>query len=142
MWRACRHKKTYLRFTYNGFKERSFMKVLALILVIAPVALCQDNPARPAQLHLTIGAPGGRVALTASSMQRDLSSASTAPVIQLKGNVEIRMIACLPTGKDDAVICEGTVTLHADEAEYNEKSGEINARGNVRMTPHVPSPPK
>jgi hypothetical protein len=120
------------------------MKILALTIAVvcqmAPLALSQDN--KPEQLHLTIRAPGGRVALTAFSMQRDLSSEATAPVIQLKGNVEIRMIACLPTGKDDAVVCEGTMVLHADEAEYNEKSGEINARGNVHMTPHVPSPPK
>jgi hypothetical protein len=115
------------------------MKVLALGIAIVCQMMGQDNAER---LHLTLRAPGGRVALTASSMQRDLSSAATAPIIQLKGNVEIRMIACLPTGKDDVTVCEGTVTVHADEAEYNEKSGEINARGNVRMTPHVPQPPK
>jgi hypothetical protein len=74
-------------------------------------------------------------------MTHDFSSAGTS-IIQLKGDVEIRMIACLPTGKEDAVICEETVAVHADEAEYNPKSGEFSARGNVRMTPHVPQPPK
>jgi lipopolysaccharide assembly outer membrane protein LptD (OstA) len=117
----------------------AFMKILVLTVVI----VCQGSLfAQSEQLHLTLGAPGGRVALTASSIERDLSSEATASIIQLKGNVEIRMIACLPTGKDDVVICEATVILHADEVQYNEKSGEINARGNVHMTPHVPGPPK
>jgi lipopolysaccharide assembly outer membrane protein LptD (OstA) len=120
------------------------MKYLALTIAMlstfASLAICQEKA--PEQLHLSIGAPGGRVALTAFSIQRDLSSEATAPIIQLKGNVEIRMVACLPTGKDDAVVCEATMVLHADEADYNEKSGEIDARGNVHMTPHVPGPPK
>lgn len=115
------------------------MKILALTIVI----VCQGSIfAQSEQLHLTLGAPGGRVAITASSIERDLSSQVTAPIIQLKGNVEIRMIACLPTGKDDAVVCEGAMVLHADEASYNEKSGEISARGNVHITPVVPGPPR
>jgi lipopolysaccharide assembly outer membrane protein LptD (OstA) len=75
-------------------------------------------------------------------MQRDLSTAATASVIQLRGNVEIRRIACLPTGKDDVVVCEGTMVLHADEVDYNEKSGEMNARGNVHVIPVIPSAPR
>jgi hypothetical protein len=115
------------------------MKILVLGIAIVCQLMGQDKAEK---LYLIMGAPGGKVALSAFSMQRDLSSPATTPIIQLKGNAEIRMIACLPTGKDDAVVCEETVTVHADEAEYNEKSGEINARGNVRMTPHVPGPPK
>ncbi len=41
-------------------------------------------------------------------------------IIQLKGNVEIRT---------------GTITVVADEADYHAKTGEIEARGNVRITP-------
>jgi lipopolysaccharide assembly outer membrane protein LptD (OstA) len=34
------------------------------------------------------------------------------------------------------------MVLYADEVDYNEKSGEINARGNVHVTPVIPSPPR
>ena len=117
------------------------MKLIALSLVIAcqvsvfaPQAICQDSKAQQERLHLTLGAPGGKVALTASSMERDLSNRASASILQLKGNVEIKMIMCLPSGQ--RTVCEEAVTLHADEADYNQNTGEIVTRGNVHMTPH------
>ena len=115
------------------------MKLIALSLVIAcqlsifaPQAMCQDSKAQPEQLHLTIGAPGGHVALTASSMQRDLSSKASGSILKLRGNVEIKMSTCFPSGQ--RTVCEETMTIHADEADYNQNTGEIDPRGNVHMT--------
>ena len=40
-----------------------------------------------------------------------------------------------------ALICdEGSMILHADAVDYNEKTGEISARGNVRLTPYQKAP--
>jgi hypothetical protein len=73
--------------------------------------------------------------LTATSIERDLSSTAGKSVMQLKGGVQIKMITCIPTGKDDAKVCEAAMALRADEVIYNEKTGEIDARGNVHVTP-------
>jgi len=110
--------------------------------ILAPEANCQDNKSQPEQLHFVISIPGtggGRVSLTASAMQRDLSSKSSEPIMQLKGNVEVRLVTCAPSGTGKAVACEGAMVMHAEEVDYNEKTGEIDARGDVRITPHLTS---
>ncbi len=105
---------------------------------------CQDTFAAPGQLHMTLSAPGShgdKMVLTAASIERDVSITASNPVIQLKGNVQIRMITCVPSGKGDAKVCDA-MALHADEVAYNEKTGEIDARGNVHIAPHQPPDPK
>jgi lipopolysaccharide assembly outer membrane protein LptD (OstA) len=71
-------------------------------------------------------------------MQRDLSSRASEPVMRLKGQVEVKMITCVSVGPGDAVRCDGAMVLQADEVDYNEKTGEIDARGNVHIVPHRP----
>jgi lipopolysaccharide assembly outer membrane protein LptD (OstA) len=119
------------------------MKLTALsaaivqVCLLVTVAAGQDNNPQPDQLHFSIsvpGARGGRVVLTASTMQRDLSSKATESVMHLAGNVEARMITCVPSGPGEAVVCEGSAVLHADEVDYNEKTGDMSARGNVHVT--------
>ena len=115
------------------------MKLLALSLIaclfaiVAPQAIGQDN-----RLHLTRFFPEsspGQVELTASSAQRDLSS-SGETILHLSGNVEVRMITC-GSGQDRAVVCDrGSMVLHADAVDYNEKTGEIQASGNVHLAPY------
>jgi hypothetical protein len=87
----------------------------------------------------------GRVELTASSIERDLSRNGSESILQLKGGVEVRMITCgRSTSRDNGVVCDkGSMILHADAVDYNEKTGEISARGNVRITPYqdVPKTP-
>jgi lipopolysaccharide assembly outer membrane protein LptD (OstA) len=122
------------------------MKLLALSIVIASQvstfalqAICQENKTQPEQLHLMIASPDGnghRVALTASSMQRDLSSKEGASIIQLKGNVLIITETCIPSSRSNPAVCAGTMWLHADEVDYNENTGEIDARGNMHITQH------
>jgi hypothetical protein len=74
----------------------------------------------------------GRVELTASSAQRDLtaqrniSSTESAAVLQLAGDVEVMM--CAPGGHG----CDnGSIVLRANAVDYNEKTHEIDARGDV-----------
>jgi hypothetical protein len=127
------------------------MKLVTLTLLIGfqsctfvPQALCQDNKGQPEQVHFMIGIPGtdgGRVVLTASTMERDLSSGTTEPVMHLKGKVEAKMITCVPAGASEHR-CESAMVLHADEVDYNEKTGEIDARGDVHITPHKVPPPR
>jgi lipopolysaccharide assembly outer membrane protein LptD (OstA) len=75
--------------------------------------------------------------LTASSAERDLSaqrnisSTETEAVLQIRGNVEVMM--CPPGGHG----CDnGSVVLHADGVDYNEKTHEIDAHGDVHIEPY------
>jgi hypothetical protein len=78
----------------------------------------------------------GRVELAATNAQLTLSpepnltSAEIDSILQLRGNVEVRM--CLPSRYG----CEkGSLLLHANAVDYNEKTREIDARGDVRILP-------
>jgi len=117
------------------------MKLLTLSVVMAcqafafvPQGVCQEakpEPDRPylmhtksPRLHFSIppAESTGRVELTASSAERDLSaqrnisSTENEAVLQLRGNVEVMM--CPPGGHG----CDhGSMVLHADAVDYNEK---------------------
>ncbi len=127
-------------------KLRTLSVVIACqISVFASLAVCQDKEARTERLHVTRPFPEttpGRVELTASSIERDLSSKASESILQLKGNVEVRMITCgRNKSRDNGVICdEGSMVLHADAVDYNETTGEISARGNVHLTPYQKVP--
>ena len=126
------------------------MKLLTLSVAIAcqvcafaPQAICQESKTPPERLHIERPFPErgtGSIKVTASTIQRDLSSKERESIIQLRGNVEVRMITCGPTGHsghDDFMTCgKGSMLLHADEVDYNEKTGEIDARGNVHIAPY------
>jgi hypothetical protein len=83
----------------------------------------------------------GRVELTASSADRDLStqrnisSTENEAVLQLRGNVEVMM--CSPGGHG----CDnGAMVLHADVVDYNEKTHEIDAHSDVHIDPYRSQP--
>jgi lipopolysaccharide assembly outer membrane protein LptD (OstA) len=120
--------------------------VVCQISSFAPLAMCQEKKPQPERLHLTRPFPEtspGRVELVASSIERNLSSKESESVFQLKGNVEVRMITCGRGSHGNSMVCDqGSMMLHADAVDYNEKTGEISARGNVRLTPYqVPQRP-
>jgi lipopolysaccharide assembly outer membrane protein LptD (OstA) len=110
------------------------MKLLMLSVVMgcqlfaaASQGVCQEAKPQPERLHFAFSFPQGHKVLfelTATSAQRVLSSS----VLQLTGNVEVRMTTCPPHG-------HGCVTspmvLHADAVDYNEVTGQINAHGDV-----------
>jgi hypothetical protein len=132
------------------------MKLLMLSAVMAcqvfgfaSQGVCQEakpEPDRPylmhaksPRLHFLIPPTEstGRVELTASSADRDLSaqrnisSTENEAVLQLRGNVEVMM--CPPGGHG----CDnGSIVLHADAVDYNEKTHEIDARGDVHIEPY------
>jgi hypothetical protein len=72
------------------------------------------------------------VSLTAISIVR---GAEYPTVISLKEGVEIKAPVCLAIGKMSALVCDGYMIVHADEVEFLEDSGEIQAHGNVQITP-------
>jgi len=116
-----------------------FVAIACQCITFAPRASCQDNKAQSERLYLTRSIPeggGGRVELAASEVQRDLSSKASESILQLKGNVELKMITCTPTGRGERKACEGAMVLRADAVEFNEKTGEIAASGHVHITPH------
>ena len=85
--------------------------VVILLFVFAIGAPGAGQAPEPKQI-LIATPEGPNIGLTAAAIQRQ------APTIQLKGNVEIRT-------KD--------MILRAAEADYNENTGEIEARGTVRI---------
>jgi hypothetical protein len=137
------------------------MKLLTLSVVMAcqvfafaSQVLCQEakpQPDRPylrhtesPRLHFSIPLTEstGHVELTASSAERDLnaqrniSSAEAEAVLQLRGDVEV--IMCPP---GDHGCDNGSMVLHADAVDYNEKTHEIEARGDVHIKPYRSQPP-
>jgi hypothetical protein len=115
------------------------MKLLTLILVICSFAIAAPQASgQETRLHLTRFFPDsspGRIVLSALSAQRDVS-ASGATILHLSGNVEVRVIACGP-GQDHSDVCSvGSMVLHADAVDYNEKTGEIQPSGNVHVEPY------
>jgi hypothetical protein len=121
---------------------RKVLKVKLLLLtvtavlasgIIPPSMMAQEN--RSGELkHITAAPQNGSrpVSLTALSIVR---GAQYPTVISLKGSVEIKTPVCLPSGKNNALVCDGEMIVHADEAEFHEDSGEIQAHGNVQITP-------
>ena len=55
-------------------------------------------------------------------------------IIHLKGSVEIKTPVCVKAVQGGALNCAGYVVLRADAADFHEGSGQIEARGNVRVT--------
>lgn len=113
------------------------MKLLILSVAIAcqlsPLAsraVCQKSKSQPERLHFAFSFPQGHKVLfelSAMSAQRVLSS----PLLQLTGNVEVRLTTCPPQGH---VCVTSPMVLHADAVDYNEATGRISAHGNVHTT--------
>ena len=109
------------------------MKLLILGGVMAcqvtsflPQARPQDNKPAEQKLHLMATGPLGRVTLEADSILRNPSYPS---VVQLKGNVEIKT----KTVVQDQPLSLMIMAVRADEADYHEDTGEIEARGTVHV---------
>jgi hypothetical protein len=135
------------------------MKLLMLglamgqVLAIAPHGVCQEKqppPNRPylkhtdaPLLHFSIPPTDsmGRVVLTASSAERDLSapldlsSAEIGSILKLRGRVEVRMCSPGWHGCD-----KGSMVVHADAVDYNDRTHEIDAHGDVRIEPYQSEP--
>jgi hypothetical protein len=109
------------------------MKFFVCILAFLRLAIGQVNP--PEMKHIVIPQPNGSrgVALAALSIERGVEFPT---VVKLSGNVEIKTPVCIPSPKKGAnMLCDGDMVVHADEAEFHEDTGQIEAHGNVTVTP-------
>jgi hypothetical protein len=124
------------------------MKFLLLSLTLAfqvfafnSRATCQEVKAQPERLRFLYPFPDsrfkGRCELAASSAQRVQVQSSTGTVLQLRGNVEVVTVVCPPFGNS---CTKSPLILHADAVDYVEKTGEINATGNVHAVLTQPPP--
>jgi hypothetical protein len=105
------------------------------LTIFLPQAMCQAS--ETGQKHIAAGS----VALATDSIEQGPHYPS---VIQLRGHVEIRTPVCLPTGRrgEFEQACDGVMIVRADEAEFHENTGEIEAHGNVSITPRHHEPAK
>ena len=99
-----------MRYTEATNVKQTIFVILAFAGALAVAGATQVNPVAERK-HVMIAMPeGGNIGLSATVIQRQ------APVVQLRGNVEIRTRDML---------------LRAEEVNYNENTGEIEARAAV-----------
>ena len=93
----------------------------------------QDYPAGERKhLSVPIASSAKPLAVAAAEIERDGSYPS---VIHLKGDVEIRMPVCVATGPGGTVQhCAGEIVFRADEADLHEDTGQIDGKGELRVT--------
>jgi hypothetical protein len=106
--------------------------LLAALCGSALVLAAQDKPADQRK-HLSVPTPTSAtpIRIAASEIER---GATYPSVIHLKGDVEIRTPVCVTTGPGTQTACAGYIVMRADEADFHEDSGEVEARGTVRVT--------
>jgi len=93
--------------------KKTLFGSLGLSFVVVAIAISQGTPGTGNQKHAQIATPGGsNVGFAADSLQRQ------EQVMHLRGNVEIRT---------------HDMSLHADDVTYDQKTGEIEATGKVRI---------
>jgi len=92
--------------------KKAIILSLVLIFVVVAIGISQRTPGAN-QKHAQIATPGGsNVGFAADNIQRQ------DQLMQLKGNVEIRT---------------HDMSLHADDVTYDQKTGEIEAIGKIRI---------
>jgi len=115
------------------------MKLRVLIAVIGcavfvPQVICQED-----QKHLAIRTPSANISFAADSILRQDPQTpgpqQYASVVQLRGNVQIRTCCVqVPFSSNKSRIpAKQVVTMRADEADFNQETGEMEVRGNVRV---------
>ncbi len=83
--------------------------------------------------HVIVPLNGTRwVSMAAFSIERVREYPS---VVRLKGKVEMKVPVCVSAGTDSKRICDGEMIVRADEAQVREDTGEIEANGQVIVTP-------
>ena len=106
------------------------MRLSLLAALILPLAVAQDPPG---QKHMVSATPNGTYTVSLSAL--NIERGAYPSIVKLKGNVEIKTPVCLPVGKQGATVCDGDMIVHADEADFHEDTGQIEARGSVTVTP-------
>jgi lipopolysaccharide assembly outer membrane protein LptD (OstA) len=103
---------------------------LAALAVCALALTAQDYPTGQLK-HLPIPSAHGRgVSVAAMEIER---GAEYPTIVHLKGSVEIKIPVCVVTGPGNRQVCNGDMVLRADEADFHEDTGQIEARGTVKV---------
>jgi hypothetical protein len=124
--------------------------VACLPFIFAHKGVCQQQNAQPERPYIAHAESprlyfswmptehAGFIELSASDAQlsfspeANLSSADVERVLQLRGNVQVRL--CSPSGHG----CEiSSLLLRADAVDFNEETREIDAHGDVRIIPET-----
>ena len=102
------------------------MKPLAVCIVLSVVGMCLSavGQGNAEQLkHVTLVSKQGKRGPVNASALEVVKGVAYPSIAHLKGNVEMR--------------ANGFI-LHADQADYDEQTGEIKASGNVSVMPYPP----
>jgi hypothetical protein len=114
------------------------LAIPCLLSALNPQAVCQETKAQPERLHFSYPYPDshfkGRFEFAALSAQRVHIQSNEGTILQLRGNVEVITVVCA----DPCV--KSPLVFHSDAIDYNEKTGEINATGNVHSVLTQPVP--
>jgi hypothetical protein len=108
------------------------MKLTVSALAFAALAIGQTTAPEVKHMIVPKTDGSGTTKLSAAHIER---GAEYPTVVKLSGNVEIRTPVCLPARKKGAQVCDGYTIVHADEAQFHEDTGQIEAHGNVTVTP-------
>ncbi len=112
-----------MKITKENFPPMKLLIVGSLLAqLIGPPQATSQNSTPAQKLNLKIGA----ATIQADSIERPVRFPS---IIELKGNVQITT----KIGVGDAPPRLMIMMVRADEADYHEDTGEIEARGNVWM---------
>ena len=111
------------------------LRILSTLIgcaVFVPQIICQQD-----QKHFAFHTPSANVSFTADSILRQDPEASAkhyASLVQLRGNVQIRS-CCVqsPLRSNSRIAPKQVVTMRADEVDFNQETGEMEVRGNVRV---------
>src|SRR5437764_8373051 len=110
----------------------SMMPSVAAIAACTFALAAQDYPAGELK-RLSVPTKTNVQPLSAAALNIEREGEYPA-IVHLKGSVEIKTPVCLVTGSGNVETCAGYVVLRADEADLHEDSGQIDARGNVKLT--------
>ena len=95
----------------------------------------------PSRLHAVANASPdrARISFAADSIVKEDGANGYASVIHLKGNVEIRTCCVQPPSRNqvipgNTVSPQAYMVMSADEADYDGQTGNIEARGIVRVS--------
>ena len=106
------------------------MRMWLAMAICALTVSAQNNPVTNRK-HLSVPTSGSTQPLIVSANEID-RGVDYPSVIHLKGDVEIRMPVCVSAGAVRR--CAGEIVLHADEVDLQERTGQFEARGVVRVT--------
>jgi lipopolysaccharide assembly outer membrane protein LptD (OstA) len=101
--------------------------------VFVPQVICQED-----QKHFEFHTPSANISFAADSILRQDPEMPLpkhyASLVQLRGNVQIRS-CCVqsPFSNKSKISPKQVVTMRADEADFNQETGEMEVRGNVRV---------